>query len=245
MSVNACQFGISINEVLISCCKQKKIYHVKYVLHKINNEHVDIKEAFYQVCRNVEFCLYSRFELRHVNVMIVDVLFQRLQDKTSSLSVILNELLLKKSYDLILYFLKIGYCRSIDMKHLMNQACSLGHVKLVKWILENVQREKLDVKSAFRESCKRKHVIWQQHCVALIWHFIQDMHMLDFDNMLKTITEAPSNMTNSMEDIMIRKKKMSSHKWCLVNCIIYIKNINKRKISESELLMVNTEENKV
>lgn len=43
---------IPINEVLMTCSKQRKVNIVTHILHEIDNEQLDINEAFCHVCRD-------------------------------------------------------------------------------------------------------------------------------------------------------------------------------------------------
>ncbi|CAC5392906.1 unnamed protein product [Mytilus coruscus] len=237
---------IPINQVLTTCCKQKKINHVKYIFHEVENGQLDIKEAFCQACRTTPL---SKEITSSKNVMLVDYLFRKLHDKLLNLSLILNELLTKRSHDLILYFLHAGYCRKIDMKNLLKEACRNGHVKLVQWIVANVEHTELDIKSVLLEvlSCT-KHVghieldvefhenIFGKHdkeelkCVVLMWHYIQDKPIFEISTVLKTLTEEPPDKSYSNSDDNWRT-------W-----LLYIKNMNQRMINKSEN-MLNTEEN--
>lgn len=159
-------------------------------------------------------------------------LFKKLPDKASSLSIVFNELLNDTKFDQLLYFLDEGYCRNIDMDSLMKQACRHEHVKLVQWILENVDHTELDIKSTFFEACKCiksfKHnklsLIMEDkeylHCLALIWHFIQDIDMFEIDTVLKTITEVPPVMSSKYEELR--------------NWLQYVKNITAKRLCEYE-----------
>lgn len=138
---------------------------------------------------------------------IVDFLFQHLQDKSHSSSLVLPKLLKKKRYDLVLYFLKEGYCRYIDKKKLMNQVCRQGHVKLVQWILAHFDHKDLDIKSAFLEACKCKSYGMRLLCLALMWHYIQDITVFEVDTILNTITEAPRD--NDLRNWLLYIKKIN------------------------------------
>ncbi|VDI49786.1 Hypothetical predicted protein [Mytilus galloprovincialis] len=188
---------IPIKEVVNSCCKQRKLYHVQYIFHEFNNKQLDIKKVFCDTCRGISTCHRSK----HEDVMLVDFLFQRLRDKTSSVSAIRKKMLKNKSYDLILYFLKKGYYKDIDFEILMNQTCRVGHVKLVHWILSNVQHQNIDIKSAFVEACKCKIVKLQMQCVVLMWHYVQDKHLFEIDKVLQNIKHVSCGFTYS-DDFM-------------------------------------------
>ncbi|CAG2188864.1 unnamed protein product [Mytilus edulis] len=150
---------ISINAVLIKCCQQKKINHVMYILHKVENDQLDIKEAFVEACRAAPVYMYFKESNISDYIMIVDYLFQMLHDKESSLFLIRNELLFIKSFDLILYFLRTGYCRNIDMNNLLKESGKHGHILLVRWILENIKPAEIDIKAALIEVCNGKKLL--------------------------------------------------------------------------------------
>ncbi|CAC5425355.1 unnamed protein product [Mytilus coruscus] len=233
---------IPINLVLITCCQQSKINHVKYIFHKLDNEQLEVEDAF------VKACLASDPDLKWnfgESLCVVDFLFQKLQDKTSSLSLVLTELLCKNNFDLILYFLQAGYCRKIDMKNLMNLACRNGHIRLVQWILANVEHKELDIKSAFVEACKIIHFGHhnrdqkQLQCVAIMWHYIQDINMFEIETVLKTMTpESQSNTADSDSDDAFDSDSDDG----LKTWLLYIKKINQR-IPQSGNTLLNTEEN--
>ncbi|VDI11002.1 Hypothetical predicted protein [Mytilus galloprovincialis] len=234
---------IPINQVLTTCCRQRKINHVKYIIHEVENGQIDIKELFYQACRTP---MLSKELKSSKNVMLVDYLFRKLHDKHLNLSLILNG----KRHDIILYFLHAGYCRNIDMKNLLKEACRNGHVKLVQWIVENVEHTELDIKYALLEafSCTKHFghieldVEYHEHifdkpnkeklkCVVLLWHYIQDKPLFEIPTGLKLMTEEPSDMsfTNSNDNWRT---------W-----LLNFKNMNQKMISKFEIEMFNKGEN--
>ncbi|CAG2199255.1 unnamed protein product [Mytilus edulis] len=258
---------VSTNKLLIACCKQGKINHVKYIfnIHKENNGQLDIEEALRQACSSCsEYqsfeTIFTRLLLRKYNKtiicrikrnkgMLVDYLFKRLRDKQSNVPIVFNDLIAENRYDLILYFLEEGCCRNMDMKSLMKQACRHGHVKLVQWILENIEQAELDIKSALFELCKCTEkcklteldtisgsfdkcsvVSVKKHCLALIWHYVQDIEMFEMDTVLKAITEVPPDMSGMYDELR--------------NWIQYIQNINQIRIRISESALLNSEEDK-
>ncbi|CAC5425336.1 unnamed protein product [Mytilus coruscus] len=248
---------IPINEVLITCCQQGKILHVKYIFNKVANEKLDIKEAFVHTCLAApgeEMLLRKYDELIDIDfyddfyekksdkpnfVIIVDYLFQMKNDKDSYLSLVVNELFEKKKFELILYFLRAEYCRDTNMKNLLKEACLCGHVKMVQWILRNVEHKELDIKSAFHAACdgiindfidlfdeRVNRVI----CVALMWHYIHDINIFEIDTALIAISESKSHASISYSTDELKT-------W-----LLYIKNINQR-ICQSDKALLNTEEN--
>ncbi|CAC5379176.1 unnamed protein product [Mytilus coruscus] len=186
-----------------------------HILLTVENEKLDTLSAFRAAClqpneRTVNF---------KDKLCIVDILFQKLQDKASNVTEVLNGLLENKRYALILYFLEQGHYTGLNMKNLMNEVCRHGHVKLVQWILENVKHEELDIKSAFLAACKNVDYELQLQCLALMWHFIQNKNLFELDSVLDTITEAPSDLTDKYDDLR--------------NWLLYTKTINERMMSES------------
>ncbi|CAG2198268.1 unnamed protein product [Mytilus edulis] len=142
----------------------------------------------------------------------------------------------------------IGYCRNIDMKNLLKEACRNGHVKLVQWIVENVEHTELDIKYALLEafSCTKHFghieldVEYHEHifdkpnkeklkCVVLLWHYIQDKPLFEIPTGLKLMTEEPSDMsfTNSNDNWRT---------W-----LLNFKNMNQKMISKFEIEMFNKE----
>ncbi|CAC5425343.1 unnamed protein product [Mytilus coruscus] len=218
-----------IKELLRTCCENLKIHHVKYLFNKVDFEQCHIKAAF------SEICLQNSSDFKWIfedSSLCIDFLFQKLQDKLSAVSEIQDKLLDKKNFDLILYFLNKGFCKTIDMNNLMNEACRYGDHKLVQWILENVEQRKLDIRSAFLEV----RSIWSancnhQYCVALIWHYTHAIDMLMIDTVLKTIYEAP---------VVHRSNKyLNIFPW-----LLYIKTINERKTCELKSTQSNSEKNR-
>ncbi|CAC5425349.1 unnamed protein product [Mytilus coruscus] len=252
---------IPINEVLITCCQQSKIHHVKYIFHEVDNAQLDIKGAFVQACRVVpkDIILFHKLkevELNHL--MIVDYLFKMKDDKESYLSLVVNEIFEKKKSDIILYFLQAGYCMNTHMKNILIEACRYGQVQLVQWILGNVEHKDLDIKSAFLEACNgmiyvgRKKPFLKNHfdtnklvCVAIMWHFIQDVHFFEIDTILKTITKTKLCMSSSDSDVYyIDSDTESSSEVDLETWLLYIQNINQTMKCKFDSSVSITEENK-
>ncbi|XP_071177408.1 uncharacterized protein [Mytilus edulis] len=211
----------AINKVLISCCRQGKFNLLKYIFLIVPNEQLDILTAF------VDACLHPKEQIQdsEQSLCVIDFLFQKLQYKSFSSSDVLNGLLDKKRYDVILYFLEQGYCRNVDMSNLLIEVCKKGHVKLLQWILDNVDHKELDIKSAFLEACIPTDMVTelQLKCVALMWHYIQDINMFDVDTVLKSMNGAPPYML----DIDVQD---DLRKW-----LLYIKNIHQRMMPDSEV----------
>lgn len=178
--------------------------------------------------------------------MLVNYLFRKLHEKQLNLSLILNG----KSHDIILYFLHAGYCRNIDMKNLLKEACRNGHVKLVQWIVENVEHTELDIKYALLEafSCTKHFghieldVEYHEHifdkpneeklkCVVLLWHYIQDKPLFEIPTGLTLLTEDPSDKSYTNSDDNWRT-------W-----LLYIKNMNQRMVNKFEIETFNKGEN--
>ncbi|VDI74343.1 Hypothetical predicted protein [Mytilus galloprovincialis] len=240
---------IQINEVLITCCQQSKIHHVKYILHKVAIDQLDIRKAFVKACQacpgDFQFLLqnckpqcrdemWQKEENKPKYLMIVDSLFQMQSEKDSYLSLVKNEIIENKKFDLMLYFLQTGYCRNINMTDRLKEACRYGKCKLVQWIVVNVELKELDIKSAFHEACDGVNYrvipfgekqLENIKCLALMWHYIHDINMFEIDTVLNKMTEtSDSNSDNDMKT------------W-----LLYIKNINKR-IYQSDNALLNTEE---
>ncbi|XP_076106331.1 uncharacterized protein LOC143074995 isoform X2 [Mytilus galloprovincialis] len=193
---------ILMNKVLIACCQQGKIHHVKYIVHAEPYEKLGIKEAFVEACRAAPVFVcnhynsgafvenYVKMKYNEPNYqMIVDYLFQMTNDKDSYLSLVVNELLEKENFELILYFLEKGYCRDINMTNLFKDACLYGYVRLVQWILENVEHKELDIKSAFHKACVGYNIYVERKlnhvkCLGLMWHYIHDRNMFEIDTVL-------------------------------------------------------------
>ncbi|VDI48163.1 Hypothetical predicted protein, partial [Mytilus galloprovincialis] len=240
---------ITINEVLITCCQQGKPWHVKYILHEVDNKKLDIKEAFVHACLAAtgEITFLKKYHEPHAclvfngdhdanSLMIVDDLFQMINDKDSYVSLVVNELLEKKKFDLILYFLQAGYCRHIDMKNLMTESCKYGQIRQVQWILRNVEHKELNIKSAFHEACDGlkhgnihffKKNVNHVKCLALMWHYMHDINMFEIDTVLNKMQ---SETSASYSDDGLKT-------W-----LLYIKNINHR-INQLDNTLLNTEEN--
>ncbi|CAC5388011.1 unnamed protein product [Mytilus coruscus] len=197
----------SINTILISCTQKRNLSLVKYICSAVDNEHLDILAAFRKACLRPR----GSCKLYHPDLWIggfqktlgvVDFLFKKVQCILSDLSLVLEELLEKiKSYDVILYFLVKGYCRNIDMKNLMNEACRHGHVKLVQWILENVEHKELNIESACLEASKCSNNELRYQCVAFLGHYLQDKNNFDMDNVLKSITDTSPEWTDNFYDM--------------------------------------------
>ncbi|XP_052074463.1 uncharacterized protein LOC127712205 isoform X2 [Mytilus californianus] len=206
-----------INKVLISCCQQGKFNLLKHIFLTIHNDQLDILTAFLEACLHPHQIICNSEK----SICVIDFLFEKLQDKSYNASEVLSGLLDMKSYNVILYFLEQGYCGNFDKKNLMIEACRHGHVKLVQWIFENVDHKELDIKSAFLEACIPTNMVTelQLHCVALMWHYIQDINMFEVDTVLKSITGAPPDIS----DINVKED--------LRNWLLYIKNIHQRMMS--------------
>ncbi|VDI62008.1 Hypothetical predicted protein [Mytilus galloprovincialis] len=235
---------IPINEVLITCCKQSKIHHVKYILHKVAIEQLDIRKAFVKACRafpgnfmfQLQNCkpqcldeLWQKEQNKLNYFMIVDSLFQMQSQKNSSLYLVLNEIIENKKFDLMLYFLQAGYYMNTNMNDLLKTSSRYGQVKLVHWIVENVEHRELDIKSAFHKACDGEIPNKQMQnikCLALMWHYIHDINMFEIDTVLNKM--ADTSDSNSDDDLKT---------W-----LLYIKNINKRRC-QSDNALLNSEEN--
>ncbi|CAG2229887.1 unnamed protein product [Mytilus edulis] len=220
---------IPINEVLTTCCQQSKIQHVKYIFQEVDNEKLDIRKAFVRTC-----------------LAAPDYVFQKLHDKDYCVSLVVNQIVEKKKFNLILYFRQAGYYRHVDMQNLLNEACGHGHVKLVIWILGNVEHKELDITSAFHAACDSivndyKHIFQDNEervnhvmCVALLWHYIHDINMFEIDTVLKPMTESQSDTS------VLDYKHISIDK--LKTWLLYIKKINQR-ICQSDNALLSSEEN--
>ncbi|XP_071181172.1 uncharacterized protein [Mytilus edulis] len=239
---------IPINDVLITCCQQSKIHHVKYIFDKVAIEQLDIRKAFVEACQafpgDFQFQLQNRKppcvkercqkeQNKPKYLMIVDSLFQMQSEKDSYLSLVQNEIIENGKFDLMLYFLQTGYCRNINMTDRLKEACRYGQVNMVQWIVANVEHKELDIKSAFHETCdgvKLYKVLHEEveyiKCLALMWHYIHDINMFEIDTVLNKMTDTSDS--NSDDDLKT---------W-----LLYIKNINKR-ICQSPNALLNTEEN--
>ncbi|VDI49637.1 Hypothetical predicted protein [Mytilus galloprovincialis] len=240
---------IPINDVLITCCQQSKIHHVKYIFHKVAIEQLDIRKAFVEACQafpgDFQFqlqnrkppCVEERWQKERNKpkyLMIVDSLFQMQSEKDSYLSLVQNEIIENKKFDLMLYFLQTGYCRNINMTDRLKEACRYGKCKLVQWIVVNVEHKELDIKSAFHEACDgvnyrvicyAEKQLENIKCLALMWHYIHDINMFEIDTVLNKMTETSDS--NSGDDLKT---------W-----LLSIKNIN-RRIYQSDNALLNTEE---
>lgn len=200
----------TVNQVFIYCCQEGKFNLLKHILITVDDEKLDILSAFRMAClqpndRTVNF---------KEHLCIVDILFQKIQDKAHSLTEVRDGLLENKSYVLILYFLEEGYCMDLNKKNLMNEVCRHGNVKLLQWILENVKHEELDIKSAFRAVCKNVDYEWQLQCLALIWHYIPNKNLFELDSVLNDITETQPDSPNKYDDLR--------------NWLLYTKHTNQR-----------------
>ncbi|CAG2239688.1 unnamed protein product [Mytilus edulis] len=209
----------TINKVLISSCQQGKYSILTDIFLVVHNDQLDILTAFFAACLHPHTYIHDSEK----SICVIDFLFEKLQDKSYVASEVLSGLLDKKSYNVILYFLEQGYCRNFDKKNLMIEACRHGHVKLVQWIFENVDHKELDIKSAFLEACipTNKVTELQLNCVALMWHYIQDINMFEVDTVLKSMTEVPPDMA-------YRDLQDDLRKW-----LLYIKTVHQRMMSES------------
>ncbi|XP_071180749.1 uncharacterized protein [Mytilus edulis] len=240
---------IPINEVLITCCQQGKIYHVKYIFHEVNNENLDTTEAFVQVCRafppNFEGLSITKEDYENY-LLIVNYLLQLENDKEPYLSVVVNKLFEENKFEYILYFLEAGYYRHIDIKKLLKETCMYGNSNLVQRILGNVEHKKLNIKSAFRAACyginnykadffrkRGEHVL----CVALMWHYIQDINMFKIDTVLKTVLEKKSYKYQFYTNMDLSNSFEALKTW-----LLYIKKINQGKCQPDKVLL-NIEEN--
>ncbi|CAC5401736.1 unnamed protein product [Mytilus coruscus] len=179
--LNLPQERIPIKEVLMSCCQQRKINHVKYIFHTFDNKQLDINQALFHAYGELSSTYLTREIVEHNDIMLVNYLFKKLHDKAVSLFLVLNELLERKKYVVILYFLEEGFCKNINLRNLMKDACHHEHVRLVQWILANVEHKELDIISAFLEVCDgikhAKRNSFKKQCVmclSLMWHYIRD-----------------------------------------------------------------------
>ncbi|CAC5425788.1 TNNI3K [Mytilus coruscus] len=211
--LNLPQEQIPINEVLISCCHQRRISHVKYIFQKFDDKQLDIRQAFLHACgeassTSIQSSIREIFD--HNHMMLVDFLFQKLldhDDKAVNLSFVLIELPETNKHVIILYFLEEGFC-----KHLMNEACYHGHVKLVQWILVNVEYTNLDILDAMCKAFEgikhagrtKKSNPFKTKCVmclALTWHYTQDVDILEILTVEEIRTAFMSDSdTDSFED---------------------------------------------
>ncbi|VDI14226.1 Hypothetical predicted protein [Mytilus galloprovincialis] len=213
--LNLPQEQMPINEVLKRCCQQRIIYHVEYIFHAFDTKQLDIKQAFLYACGEVSSTSSICETFEHDNIILVDFLFQKLldhHDKAVNLSFVLSELPETNKHNVILFFLEEGFCKNIDLKHLMNEACFHGHVRLVQWILANVDYNELDIIDAILMSfdgiehagCTSKSNPFKQQCVvclALIWHYTQDIDILKTATILEIITACMLDSdTDSFED---------------------------------------------
>ncbi|XP_063448810.1 uncharacterized protein LOC134728217 isoform X1 [Mytilus trossulus] len=139
---------IPINDVLIACCRISKLNHVKYILHTINNEQFDIKQAF-----GMAYSMLGepRTDIS-VGLCVVDCLFKRFQDKICSLFSDLNYLIGWGTCHLVLFFLEKGHYGITNMKKLLQGAYINGHFKVVQWILAHVDHKELDIQSTFKNT---------------------------------------------------------------------------------------------
>ncbi|CAG2228804.1 TNNI3K [Mytilus edulis] len=190
--LNLPQERIPINAVLISCCHQRGISHLEYIFHTFDNKQLDIRQAFLHACGEVSATSSISKTFEYNNIILLDFLFQRLfdhHDKAVNLSFVLRELPETNKHNVILFFLEEGFCKNIDFKHLMNEACYHGHVKLVQWILENGDYEKLNILDAMfkvfdgikHAGRTKKSTPFKTQCVmclALIWHYAQGVDIL-------------------------------------------------------------------
>ncbi|XP_052072537.1 uncharacterized protein LOC127710637 isoform X1 [Mytilus californianus] len=252
--LNLPQEQIPIKDVLMSCCQQRKINHVKYIFHTFQNEQLDINQAFFHACGKQTSMLLNREIVEHYDIMLVNYFFKKFHDKADSLSVVLNALLEKKKYAVIPYFLEEGFCENIKLRNLMKNACHRGHVKLVQWILENVAHEELDIVSAFNEaygaikhakgnSFKKQCVM----CLSLMWHYIQDEDRFEIATLLKVMTpdmsdsESDADSDSDAELYLFRDiclfKDSDDFLDILGTWLLYIRNINQSMICQSDSAM--------
>ncbi|CAC5388019.1 unnamed protein product [Mytilus coruscus] len=202
----------AINKVFIFCCRQGKFNLLKYIFLIVPNEQLDILTAFYEACLQP----YEWTQNSREGLCVVNFLFQKLQDKSYHSSDVLNELLATKRYDVILYILEQGYCRIVDKSNLFIKVCRHGHVKLVQWILQNVDHKELDIKAAFHEACTNFEYFEQLQCLHVMWHYKQDINLFEIDTVLKSMTEAPPGKSHVHAYVQDDLRK-----W-----LLYIKNIN-------------------
>ncbi|VDI36146.1 Hypothetical predicted protein [Mytilus galloprovincialis] len=195
----------SINKILISCSQKDNSSLVRYIFREVNIEYPDLLAAFRKAC----FHPRGSYGLYHADLWIgglqksigvVDFLFEKVIP--SDISLVLEELFEKtKSYDVKLYFLVKGYCRNIDMKNLLNEACRHGHVKLVQWILENIEHKELDIESACLETSKCSNNELRYQCVTFMRHFLQDSKYFRMENELKSTTDTSPDMSDIFDDM--------------------------------------------
>lgn len=252
--LNLPQEQIPIKDVLMSCCQQRKINHVKYIFHTFTNEQLDINRAFFHACGMQTSTLFSRETVEHDDIMLVNYLFKKFHDKADSLSVVLSALLEKKKYVVIPYFLEEGLCEDNNLRNLIKNACHRGHVKLVQWILENVDHEELDIISAFNEaygaikhskrnSFKKQCVM----CLSLMWHYIREEDRIEIATLLKGVTPEMS-ASYSDSDCDSNAELYAFMDICfeedsddcldiLGTWLLYNRNINRRLICQSDSAM--------
>lgn len=177
---------IQINEVFRVCCEENNYDTMELIVIMDQNES-NKEAAFVELCR-------KRVEETEI-IKIVDLLFPTLTNKVSCLTNVLENILTDHNFNLLLYFLMNGYCRNTDMNSLLNQGLEHGNMQLVQWILENINHEKLDIKSKFNQICTDNYdddnkcvrcdcEIEDENklkCVALMRYYMQDITMCEID----------------------------------------------------------------
>ncbi|VDI51631.1 Hypothetical predicted protein [Mytilus galloprovincialis] len=209
---------IPINDVLIACCRLTKLNHVKYILHTVNNEQLDITEAFEWACEKL-----GEWETNvKLGLCVVDCLFQRFRDKICSLFIDLNKGIKSSTCHLVLFFLEKGHCGNTNMKNLLTGAYINGHFKVVQWILAHIEHTELDIQSTFMSTCWNLHIRNIVKSLALLWHYsnVKSKNRIEFN------VESSAFLWDFLCQLLSHRNKHED----LRDWLSYISNINQRML---------------
>ncbi|VDI57813.1 Hypothetical predicted protein [Mytilus galloprovincialis] len=156
-------------------CRYKWIHIVKWLLDNVEYSSLDISSA-------MNIVLHSQFG--ESDKALVRLFLQYpLQDKVQIVEII-QDCSLLDMLDVVKWMLKKIDQRHLDIKVVMNTACSRSHFDVVQWLLSNVDNDLFDIPTAFNNAI---HAYRPDLTVSLIELLINriDNELIDMASLLK------------------------------------------------------------
>ncbi|XP_076100762.1 uncharacterized protein LOC143069843 [Mytilus galloprovincialis] len=195
---------VNINHILKNACENTQMELIKVVLSVVDHLRLNIRDAVRSVCvlpkmdllefflHNVDQSLYNanyvieiscRFGWVHILKWLLDNVEYSSSVIHEAITIVLHGQFRESNKTLVLMLKKID-TNQVDIKAVMNTACSRSHFDVVQWLLSNVDNYLFDMPTAFDKAI---HAYRPDLTVSLIQLLIDniDYKLIDMASMLK------------------------------------------------------------